>query len=328
MKSVLIAIEKFGEADNAPLAALKEAGIDVIPNDTGQSLKANESPELFKEADYIIAGLEKYSSSTFLNCPKLQCISRVGVGTDNIDLVAAKAAGVRICITSDKPSVAVAELCIGNMISLLRHTHEMSNDLKAGFWSPIQGSNLRSCTIGIVGLGSIGKELAHRLCNFGCNVISASRTWNDKFARENNVSRKTLDDLFSMSNIVSIHLPMDNETKNMISRELIRKMPSGGILVNTSRAGVVDNQAVVQSLLDGQLSGAAIDVFDDEPNPEPYSAVPNVILSPHIGSHTRETRLAMELMAVENIIAVEKYSKNLIGTDAKNLLSYLEQVTV
>ena len=204
----------------------------------------------------------------------------------------------------------------------------MSNDLKAGVWSPKQGRNLRSCKIGIVGLGSIGKELAHRLQRFGCEIISASRSWNDDFAKENSVTRKSIHELFSISNIVSIHLPMDDETKNMITRDLIRSMPPGGILVNTSRAGVIDNDAVVQSLLDGHLSGAAIDVFDDEPNAEPYSTVPNVILSPHIGSHTRETRLAMELMATENLIAVEKFSQQPHGADTKELLSYLEKVTI
>ena len=135
------------------------------------------------------------------------------VGTDNIDLEAARAAKVKICITSDHPSVSVAELCVGNMISLLRHTHTMSEALKAGHWQQIQGKELRNCCVGVVGLGSIGKELVRRLRPFGCKIVAASRSWNSSFAESMGVERVSLETIFQTCNIVSIHLPLEEDTR-------------------------------------------------------------------------------------------------------------------
>ena len=129
------------------------------------------------------------------------------MGTDNIDLEAARAAKVKICITSDHPSVAVAELCVGNMISLLRHTHN-ERGFKAGHWQQIQGKELRNCCVGVVGLGSIGKELVRRLRPFGCKIVAASRSWNSSFAESMGVERVSLETIFQTCNIVSIHLPL------------------------------------------------------------------------------------------------------------------------
>ena len=263
---------------------------------------------MLRDIDYIIAGLEPYDADFFANCPKLKCISRVGVGTDNINLEAAKAAGVRICITSDQPSVAVAELCVGNIISLLRNTHEMkSRLLKDGDWKPIQGIELRNCSVGIVGLGSIGKELAKRLSVFGCEIKSASRTWNREFAASLGIQQLPLHQIFKECNVVSVHLPLEQNTKGIISEELISSMMTGSILLNTSRAAIVDNVALAKSIKKGLIAGAAIDVFDDEPDIYPYQDLENVILSPHIGSHTKETRHAMEQMAINNVCQLTNF---------------------
>ena len=215
-------------------------------------------------------------------------VFRVGVGVDNIDLKAATEMGVRVCITSDKPSVAVAELCIGNTIALIRHTHKMSEQLKKGIWAPIQGVELRNCVFGIVGLGSIGKELAKRLVAFGCKVKSCSRSWNEDFALEYEIERQTLPALFEECNVVSVHLPFDQTTKGVISEKLINSMQKGSIIINTSRAGVMDNGAVATVLKMGHLTGAAIDVFDEEPSLAPYTGYAQCdIESSHWLSHKR-----------------------------------------
>ena len=165
---------------------------------------------------------------SLLIAQKLKCISRVGVGTDNINLEAAKAAGVRICITSDQPSVAVAELCVGNIISLLRNTHEMSRLLKDGDWKPIQGIELRNRSVGIVGLGSIGKELAKRLRFRLRNKVSKSDL-NREFAASLGIQQLPLHQIFKECN-VSVHLPLEQNTKGIISEELISSMMTGSIL--------------------------------------------------------------------------------------------------
>jgi D-3-phosphoglycerate dehydrogenase len=326
MKTVLIAIDQYAQNSDKPIKELKNAGIDVIRNDTGKPLRFDEYPDLFQTADYIIAGLEAYDAQTLSKCPNLRCISRVGVGTDNIDLAATRAAGVCVCITSDQPSVAVAELCIGNMISLIRHTHEMSTNLKQDKWTPIQGTELRDCNVGIVGLGSIGKELVRRLSNFSCVIKSASRSWNNDFALTYDIERLSLEELFATSNVISIHLPLEAQTRGIIDAKLISTMPKDSIILNTSRAAIVDNYAIAAALKANKLRGAAIDVFDEEPNADPYKQIPNVILSPHIGSHTRETRNAMEMMAAKNLITLDQFNSG--NADTKKILSYLEKVTV
>ena len=202
MSKLFLAIDYFSEFGMSLVQKLEAEGIEVIFNhENSHQPVANQRHDMFRDIDYIIAGLEPYSSDFFANCPKLKCISRVGVGTDNINLEAAKAAGVRICITSDQPSVAVAELCIGNIISLLRNTHEMSRLLKDGEWKPIQGMELRNCSVGIVGLGSIGKELAKRLSIFGCEIKSASRTWNNEFAASFGIQQTSLQQIFEECNV-------------------------------------------------------------------------------------------------------------------------------
>lgn len=306
MRNILISIEQFAAIENDVLEKCNSAGLVLHQNYTGRSLNFVEDRALFLDADYIIAGLETFDAEFFAQCKRLKCISRVGVGTDNIDLEAAKSANVQICITSDHPSVAVAELCVGNMISLLRHTHLMSEALKAGHWQQIQGTELRNCRVGVVGLGSIGKELVRRLRPFGCEIVAASRSWNADFAESMGVKQLSLEDIFRTCNVVSIHLPLEKNTRGMISGDLIRSMPDQALIINTSRAAVMDNSAVVEALISGAIGGVAIDVFDEEPFVKPYDNIRNAILSPHIGSHTRETRRAMEKSALENILEFDR----------------------
>ena len=305
MRNILISIDQFAPIENDILRKCESLGLVLHQNNSGRSLNFVEDNALFLNADYVIAGLETFDAEFFARCQRLKCISRVGVGTDNIDLEAARAANVKICITSDHPSVAVAELCVGNMISLLRHTHTMSEALKAGHWQQIQGKELRNCCVGVVGLGSIGKELVRRLRPFGCKIVAASRSWNSSFAESMGVERVSLETIFQTCNIVSVHLPLEEDTRGIISGGLIRSMPDKALIINTSRAGVMDNSAVVEALISGALGGVAIDVFDEEPCVKPYDNIRNAILSPHIGSHTRETRKAMEKSALDNIIEVD-----------------------
>jgi D-3-phosphoglycerate dehydrogenase len=201
------------------------------------------------------------------------------------------------------------------MISLLRHTYTMSNNLKSNHWTPIQGKELRSCTIGIIGLGSIGKEVAKRASVFGSKLLGYGRTWNNEFANSYNIQRKSLEDIFKVSNIVTIHLPFTSETNKLINREIIALAKPDSIILNTSRAGVMDNNALAEALKLNQLGGAAIDVFEEEKDPQPYTTIENVILTPHIGSHTHETRKAMEEMAVENIVIYDSLLSD--GEDLK-----------
>lgn len=308
MKTVLIAIDEFAKFSNLPIEILESAGFKILHNKEGIPLDFVKHSEMYRKADYVIAGLETYSEDFFQKFGSVKAISRVGVGVDCIDLNSASNYGVKIFITSDRPSVAVAELCVSNMISLLRHTITMSNDLKRNNWNPIQGKELRSCTVGVVGLGSIGKEVAKRVSLFGSKVIGYGRTWNEEFARTYDVDRKTIQEIFKESDIISIHLPLTSETKVFIDKNLIDMSKSNALIVNTSRAGVIDNSALAEAVRSKAIGGAAVDVFDEERDPYPYGSLENVILTPHIGSHTLETRKAMEEMAAKNLVIYDSLS--------------------
>ena len=310
MKTVFIAIEEFANQSDGAIKILESNGFKILYNKSGIPANINSHQEEYLEADYVIAGLENYSDDFFKKFKNVKAISRVGVGVDSIDINSANENGVKIFITSDRPSVAVAELCISNMISLLRHTFTMSNNLKLNNWNPMQGKELRSCTIGIVGMGSIGKEVARRVSAFGSKIIGYGRTWNSEFCDSYNIKRKSLEDIFKFSDIITIHLPFTAETNKIIHRELIALTKSDALILNTSRAGVIDNHAVAEALKLNQLGGAAVDVFEEEKDPYPYTTLENVILTPHIGSHTHETRKAMEEMAAENIVIYDSLSIN------------------
>ena len=306
---ILIAIDTFDQVNTGQISRLKELGLSVRLNETGRILDYENNADIYTDIKYIIAGLERYDEKFFNQFPSIEVISRIGVGVDSIDLVAAKKNNVSIYITSDKPSVAVAELCIANMISLLRNTYKMSNDLKEGRWHPIEGNELRNCTIGIVGLGSIGKQVAKRVYAFGSRIIAYGRTWNQQFADKYKIKKVALQNLIKTSDIVTVHLPFEEETKNIISKQLIENLAPGAVLINTSRSGVIDNLALKEAVIKKKLSGVAIDVFDEYRNISPWEDVENVILTPHIGSHTKETRKAMEETAVSNLLVHCKLSK-------------------
>jgi len=327
-KTVLIAIDEFAKASDYPVRLLKENGFNIVWNDTGKPLHYVESSSLYEKVDYVIAGLEEYPSVFFEKFPNVSAISRIGVGTDAINIKAATNQNVKIFITSDKPSVAVSELCISNMIALLRRTYEMSNELKQSIWNPIQGRDLRSCTVGIVGMGSIGKEVIKRLGPFGSRVIAYSRTWDERFAHDNDVERKSIEDVFIESDVITVHLPLTSETKGIISKELISKITKGAVLLNTSRAGVIDNAALAEAMKANRLAGVAIDVFDEERDPHPYGSLDRVILTPHIGSHTLETRKDMEEMAVKNLLVFDSLSKAHDPTEIGDILSYIDNHSV
>ena len=329
MKSrVLIAIEEFAKASPVAKEMLEDAGFEIIWNESGSPLNFTKDGELYEQADYVIAGLEPYPSSFFEQFKNINAISRIGVGVDAIDVSSATEHNVKIFITSDRPSVAVAELCVSNMIALLRSSFEMSMSLKNGIWNPIQGKDLRSCTVGIVGLGSIGKEVVRRVQPFGSRIIAYSRTWDDDFATEYDVERKTINQVFDQCNVITIHLPLTEETKGMISKDLIDSLHEGSVLLNTSRAGVLDNQALADAIHEHRVQGAAIDVFDEERDPHPYGDLERVILTPHIGSHTVETRKAMEEMAVKNLLTYSSLTNANDPAETREILAYIDKHSV
>lgn len=328
-RKILIAIDEFAKNSSDCLDMINGRDLEIIWHKSGESLDFNKYKHLYEDVDYIIAGLEKYNSEFFKINKNVKAISRVGVGVDNIDLLAAQGSSTKIFITTDKPSVAVAELCVSNMIALLRGTFLMNKELKNGNWEVIQGRDIRNCTVGIIGVGSIGKQVARRLTNFEPKIIGYARTWDNEFANKYDIKRyQAIEDIIKMSDILTVHLPLEDSTRGLIDAKLIKLMKKDAVILNTSRAGVFDNNALADSLRKNHLLGAAIDVFDEDRNIAPYDEIENVILTPHVGSHTSGTRIAMEESAMSNILAYDSLLNPRANEDITYLLSVVETNSV
>jgi lactate dehydrogenase-like 2-hydroxyacid dehydrogenase len=237
-------------------------------------------------------------------------VANFGVGVNNIDLDAARAAGVIVCNTPDVLTDATADLAIALILSATRRMSEAEALLRRGGWDGFRptgllGAGLQGRTLGIIGMGRIGQAVARRANRgFGMKVVYHNRSELGPFYDFAAVPLGRLEDVMEQADIVSLHIPGGTETRGMISAEMIARMRPGSYLVNTARGDVLDEAALIAALRDGRLAGAGLDVFRDEPHvPEALVDLPGVTLLPHIGSATVETRTAMGMLAVDNLEA-------------------------
>ncbi len=238
--------------------------------------------------------------------PSLRLVANFGVGYDRIDLAACRARGVAVTNTPGVLDAATADLTLALILAARRRLVEGDELVRAGGWStpwaegPFMGREVSGATLGIVGMGRIGSAVAQRAKGFELRVIFNRRTPSD------DPGYRDLDDLLRESDIVSLHTPLSDETTGLVSRARLALLRDGATFVNTARGAVVDEEALVAELVSGRIT-AGLDVFVHEPGvPEALVGLPNVVLSPHIGSATVETRGAMTRVVVENVLALER----------------------
>ena len=275
------------------------ASCEIITNTTGERLDREGLVKILSGGvDGVIAGLEPYSEEVIASATGLSVISRIGAGTDSIDLDAADRQGVEVVRTPDAPSVAVAELTIGLMLSGLRHLVHHHRQVTQGIWAARPGGLLQNRTVGLIGAGRIARAVGERLDAFGASVQAT-----DPNVEPNGsvLPLVSLEELLRTSDIISVHVPSNISTRNMLDRARLRMMKPTALLVNTARGDIIDEPALIEALQTGHLSFAAIDAFLDEPYLGGLSKLDNVLLTPHIGSNTKETRLAMEREAAQNL---------------------------
>ena len=240
-------------------------------------------------------------------CPRLRVISKVGVGYDRIDVGAATARNVLVCNTPSVLNGAVADHTFAILLSLTRRLRENEAQVRTGTWKggwELLGHDIRGKTLGIVGFGGIGRTVASTARGFEMNVVYYRRT-RDRLAEASGLAMfRDRDDVFRDADVVSVHCPLTSETRRSIGDREFGLMKPSSYFVNTSRGAVVDQAALVRALQSGGIAGAALDVMDPEPlDPaDPLCALPNVVLTPHIGSGTVETRRAMQELAVRNLV--------------------------
>lgn len=303
----LVTSTSFLKPQNAKAKALLESFFDeIVYNDLGVPLAGEQILERLEGCDAYIAGVDYITADVIEKMPEsVKVISRYGVGVDRVDLAAAKARGITVCNTPGANSTAVCELAFALMLCACRNIPQLHQAVTDGLWPRSEGVELAGRTLGIVGMGAIGKRLALRAKAFEMDVVAYDPFFDENFAAQNGIVRMELDALLKTADVVSLHVPLNDQTKHMISRERIATMKDGVIIINTARGGLIDEAAAAEAIQSGKLGGLGLDAFEQEPLLEsPLKGLPRVIFTPHTGAHTGEAVSNMGTMSVQNAIAV------------------------
>jgi D-3-phosphoglycerate dehydrogenase len=303
---VLVTPTSFGKDDPALKATLEKTVGEVIYNPTNRPLIASDLVPLVKDADGYIAGLDQIDSSVIGAASRLKVIARYGVGVDRVDVKAATTKEIVVTNTPGANSVAVAELTIALMLALGRQICKSGQATRRGQWPRFSGVGLRGKTVGLVGFGAIGREVASRLKGFGSRILVSDPFVEHEMEEGYGVELVLLDELLASSDFVSLHASLNPATAGMVDQSFLRKMKSGSFLVNTARGELIDEAALHDALVQGHLRGAALDCFSKEPpDPDhPLLQLPEVVATPHTGSHTDEAMNTMGWMSLQSCLAV------------------------
>jgi len=299
---VLIASVPFGRADPAPLRLLDAAGVKYVLKPGARRLNEDEVIQLMGGASIVIAGLDPMSARVMDAAPQLRLIARLGIGLDTVDLAAARSRGIAVSYTPEAPAAAVAELTIGLMLAALRSIPQADRGIRSGTWPRILGRRLGELTIGILGVGRVGRRVIGHLSSFGSRILASDPFADHAPDPRGNLRWVDQDTLFREADVLSLHLPLTAETRGVISAKQIETMKAGAILVNTSRGELVVEADLVEALRRGRLGGAALDVFSTEPYTGDLASLENTVLTSHLGSQSADCRTRMEIEAVEDVL--------------------------
>ena len=297
MNEILITTSNF---DSELINHIENSGFQVILNPYKRKLTEMEVTELIEKYQPVgmIAGVEPLTRDVFKITKNLKVISRCGIGLDSVDLDAARDFGIAVTNTPDAPTIPVAELTLGMILTLLRRIHISDMGIRNDSWERPMGTLIHGKVIGIIGCGRIGSYLAKIMSVFGCRVLG----YDLLSAKNGYLTYVPLDQLLSESDIVTLHIPYSKESHHFINNERLSRMKEGAVVVNSARGGLIDEDALYKVLKSGHIGGAALDCFETEPYNGPLKELDNVLLTAHIGSYAREGRIIMERQSVENLL--------------------------
>ncbi len=274
----------------------------VTFNDEGLSLSGPALIDFLAGHEKVITALEKLDGEALAALPGLKVVSKYGVGHDMVDKAAMVRLGIKLGWTGGVNKRSVSELMISAAIALLRHVPAANEEVRTGTWRQHMGRYLSERTVGIVGCGHVGKDLAPLLRAFGCQVLAHDILDFPEFYAANNVSPVGLEELLRRSDVVTLHLPLDPTTRNILSKDRLNLMREDAILINMARGELVDETELKSMLMGGKLAGAAFDVFAIEPPTDTeLLRLPNFLATPHIGGSADEAILAMGRAAIEGL---------------------------
>lgn len=299
---ILIALSTFSRESREPLSLLEASGIPFQIHTSGKRITRAELLDKAGDATAILAGVEPYDADLFNQLPALRCISRCGVGVDAIDLSAAREHGVTVANTPDSPVQAVAELALTMFLSLSRNIPRQTKLMSGRRWERVESHLLQGRTVGLVGFGRIGRRVAELCLAFGAKVYVY-----DPFVPVEEISSLggvpvSFDELLATSDILSLHASKGESGHPLLGSDEFARMKSGAIVVNLARGDMIDEDALIEALRTGRVSGAGLDVFLSEPYTGELCDFPQVILTPHSATLPVETRGEMECRCVQNAL--------------------------
>ncbi|MFN3698903.1 MAG: phosphoglycerate dehydrogenase [Dictyoglomus sp.] len=304
---VLITPRSFEKIKDRFDKIFEDESIDAIINPYGRVLSEEEIEGLIKDVDGIIVGVDPITSRVLEKAHNLKVISKYGVGVDNIDLQKAKEKNIVVTNTPGVNSNAVAELTVGLIINVLRKINLSDKRTREGYWERFIGKELSGKTLGIIGTGSIGRQVIKLLKGFDLKILCYDKYPDNNWALSEGASYVSLPELLQNSDIISIHVPLTEETYHLISEKELSMVKKDVVIINTSRGGIIDEEALYKFLKRGQILGAGLDVFENEPpKNSPLFELDNVVITSHIGAHTEEAIMNMAIIAVEDLILVLK----------------------
>jgi D-3-phosphoglycerate dehydrogenase len=305
MNRILVTPRSLTSGGHPALDLLTHAGYEVVLSAAGKLPDEATLIEHMQGCVGWLAGVETVSEKVIDAADKLQVISRNGVGVDNLPITILRARDIRVCTADGANASGVAELAIALMFASLRHIHATSTGIKQGLWPRVQGHEFRGQVLGVVGCGAIGREVARLACALGCRVIGYDPLQPDLQLPTEHFRYGTLEEIWQQATMITLHCPLPRDGSALIAAPQLAQMQPGTLLVNTARAGLVEEDAIITALDSGQLRAYAADVFAEEP-PQSLALAghPQVIATSHIGGFTRESVDRATEMAVANILQV------------------------
>ena len=299
---VLVTTHPFGEIDSDPIELLERERITFTLNPFQRRLKEEELAEMIGTYEAVIAGTEPITEAVLKKAGNLRLIARVGIGLDSVALQAARSRGIAITYTPSAPSPAVAELAVGQMLALLRKTLAVDHEIRDGIWRRRIGRRLGLMTVGIIGVGRIGKLVIGHIQNLSPRILAHDLKRDPEFSQHSGCIWTDRETIYREADIISLHVPLTARTRGMIGRQELAMMKPHAILINTARGELIDEIALAETLRNRPAFSAALDVFTEEPYTGELTTLDNCILSAHMGSATRDCRLQMELEAAQEVV--------------------------
>lgn len=302
-EKILVTPRSYGRNRPELFAQLEQAGYEVVRNATGGILEREQIKALIADCVGVIIGVDPLDAEVLACAPKLRAVSKYGVGVDNIDLDYCAAHGVRVSRTVGANSEAVADYAMALMLAVARRLTVIDRKCRRMDWGKITTRDVSHATLGVFGLGAIGKHVARRAQGFGMRVIAYDVFWDAEYAQANGIEYAEPETIFRTADFISLHLPLLPDTEGFVGAHELSMMKPDAVLINTARGGLVDEKALLKALQERRIYGAGLDAFAHEPpEDEAWFELDNVVLGSHCAASTLGATENMGQMAADNIL--------------------------